>query len=161
VALASDSQRAKDEAIAGMRTLNRRASEILRAVSDRPSAPVHAVTDVTGYGLAGHGWEMAERADAAFVIDTDRLPIYADVLDAARRGVKSGGDARNRQAVEVRVRRDVAVDPAFETVAFDPQTSGGLLAAIDPAIVGDVVGASSAFVVIGRVEAGDAGIVLV
>lgn len=161
VALASDSPRAKDEAIAGMRTLNRRASEVLRAVADRHPSGVRAVTDVTGYGLGGHGWEMAERAEASFVIETSSLPLYADVLDAARRGVKTGGDARNRQAVEVRVRRDAAVDPAFETIVFDPQTSGGLLAAIDPAVVGDVVGAGSPFVVIGRVEAGEAGIVLV
>lgn len=161
IALASDSVRAKAAAIAGMRTLNRRASEILARAGD----VVHAVTDVTGYGLAGHGWEMAERADATFVIETERLPLYVDVLDAVRAGVKTGGDARNRRAVESRVRVSDGVDVAFATVAFDPQTSGGLLAAIDPAAIDAVVtvpaGEASPFTVIGRVESGDAGIVLV
>lgn len=150
IALASDSERATVDAITGMRTLNRRASEILVACG----AGVHAVTDVTGYGLAGHGWEMAERAGAAFVIETDRLPLYADVLDAVRAGVKTGGDARNRRAVEQHVRVTDGVDASFATIAFDPQTSGGLLAAIDPSVVDVVVGEGSSFVVIGRVEAG-------
>ena len=156
VALACDSDRAKADAIAGMRTLNRRASEILRAASG-----VHAVTDVTGFGLAGHGWEMAERAGATFVVETHSLPLYADTLDAARRGVKTGGDARNRQAVERHVEREKSVDVAFETVVFDPQTSGGLLAAVDPSSIDDVVTRDGPFVVIGRVESGDAGIRLV
>lgn len=156
VALACDSARAKAEAIAGMRTLNRRASEILRE-----SAGVRAVTDVTGFGLAGHGWEMAERAHATFVIDTRSLPLYADVFDAAVSGVKTGGDARNRQAVERHVRRDASVDPAFETMVFDPQTSGGLLAAVDPSSVDAIVGPDGPFTVIGRVESGDPGLRLV
>lgn len=160
IALASGSDRAKSEATAGMRALNRRASEILRQVSDQHPSSVRAVTDVTGFGLAGHGWEMAERADAAFVIDTSRLPLYVDVLDAARGGVKTGGDARNRRAVESRVRIGDGVEAAYATIAFDPQTSGGLLAAIDPSVVADVVGDDSPFTVIGRVESGAAGIVL-
>ncbi len=156
VALACVSTRAKAEAIAGMRTLNRRASEILRE-----STGVRAVTDVTGFGLAGHGWEMAERAAATFVIETCSLPLYGDVLDAARTGVKTGGDARNRQAVERHVRRDESVEVAFETMVFDPQTSGGLLAAVDPSWVDSIVGSDSPFTVIGRVESGTPGIRLV
>ncbi len=156
VALASDSEAARTAAVAGMRTLNRRASEIL---SETPG--VRAVTDVTGFGLAGHGWEMAERADATFVIDSRSLPLYADVLDAARSGVKTGGDARNRRAVEHHVRRDESVDVAYETIVFDPQTSGGLLAAVDPARVDSLIGAGSPFEVIGRVDSGLAGIRLV
>ena len=156
VALASDSEAARTAAVAGMRTLNRRASEIL---SETPG--VRAVTDVTGFGLAGHGWEMAERADATFVIDSRSLPLYADVLDAARSGVKTGGDARNRRAVEHHVRRDESVDVAYETIVFDPQTSGGLLAAVDPARIDSLIGAGSPFEVIGRVDSGLAGIRLV
>ena len=153
VALACDSERAKSDAIAGMRILNRRASEILQAASE-----VHAVTDVTGFGLAGHGWEMAERADATFVIDTAKLPVYADVLDAARRGVKTGGDARNRQAVERHVRRNDGVAEKFETLVFDPQTSGGLLAAVAASSLDVVLAPGSPFTVIGRVDVGEPGI---
>lgn len=156
VALASDSEAARTAAVAGMRSLNRRASEIL---GETPG--VRAVTDVTGFGLAGHGWEMAERADATFVIDSRSLPLYADVLDAAQAGVKTGGDARNRRAVEHHVRRDESVDVAYETIVFDPQTSGGLLAAVDPARIDSLIGAGSPFEVIGRVDSGLAGIRLV
>ncbi|MGA0195165.1 MAG: hypothetical protein ACO3LJ_07150, partial [Ilumatobacteraceae bacterium] len=96
-----------------------------------------------------------------FVVETHSLPLYVDTLDAARRGVKTGGDARNRQAVERHVEREKSVDVAFETVVFDPQTSGGLLAAVDPSSIDDVVTRDGPFVVIGRVESGDAGIRLV
>ncbi|MEY2995726.1 MAG: selenide, water dikinase SelD, partial [Actinomycetota bacterium] len=75
--------------------------------------------------------------------------------------VKTGGDARNRQAVERHVRRDASVDPAFETMVFDPQTSGGLLAAVDPSSVDAIVGPVGPFTVIGRVESGDPGLRLV
>jgi len=69
LALAGGSDADKDVAIAGMRTLNRLASEQLQSFG----AGVHAVTDVTGYGLAGHGWEMAERSAVALVIDASTL----------------------------------------------------------------------------------------
>src|SRR3954466_13546242 len=70
--LAAGSTPQKAAAIAGMKTLNRTASETLqRMLSD-----VHAVTDVTGYGLAGHGWEMAQRSRVRVVVDTRGLPSY-------------------------------------------------------------------------------------
>ncbi|MFM7872498.1 MAG: selenide, water dikinase SelD [Actinomycetota bacterium] len=156
LALAGGTDDAKAAAITGMRTLNRRASEILQT-----SSGVHAVTDVTGFALAGHGWEMAERSGCRFRIETGRLPLYPDVLDIARRGVRTGGDARNRAAVGSHVTLNDAVDPAFDLIAFDPQTSGGLLAAVDPASLDDILGADSTFVVIGDVVDGPAGLHLI
>lgn len=143
----------KASAIAGMRRLNRTASEALMSVGD-----VHAVTDVTGYALAGHGWEMAERSAGRFRIDSSSLPLYPGALDAARRGVRTGGDARNRNAVGAHVRLADGVDPAFDTVVFDPQTSGGLLAAVSPRIVDQLTGQ---FTVIGEVIDGDRGLLVV
>ena len=148
--LAGASDGDKRIAIAGMKTLNRAASELLQSTPG-----VHAVTDVTGYGLAGHGWEMAERAGATFVIESSSLPLYPGVLDAARRGVRTGGDARNRTAVGAHVTRATNVDEAFEAIVFDPQTSGGLLAAVDPTTATSL---TDLFTVIGRVEAGSAGL---
>lgn len=153
ISLAGGNEDQKRVAIEGMKTLNRAASECLQSV-----AGVHAVTDVTGYGLAGHGWEMAERAAATFVIDSTGLPLYPGVIDAARRGVRTGGDARNRTAVGVHVSREPDVDEAYEAVVFDPQTSGGLLAAVDPSAVSAL---DDSFAVIGRVEAGVAGLRIV
>ena len=92
LALAAGTPEQKAVAIAGMRTLNRVASETLQAMGD----VVHAVTDVTGYGLAGHGWEMAERSGVRAVIDTSGLVTYPGALEAANDGRRTGGDPRNR-----------------------------------------------------------------
>jgi selenide,water dikinase len=93
-------------------------------------AGVHAVTDVTGYGLAGHGWEMAERSAVALVIDASTLQAYPGAREAAQRGVRTGGDPRNRDYVEGNF-VDAAGNDAAAALCFDPQTSGGLLAAVD------------------------------
>ena len=156
VVLAGGDEVHKTAAIAGMRALNRRASEMLQNVTG-----VRAVTDVTGYALAGHGWEMAERASGAFRIETASLPLYPGALEAARRGVRTGGDARIRAAVGAHVSIAAGVDPAFDVIAFDPQTSGGLLAAVDPASVGALIGGDSPFTVIGEVVDGAHGVQLV
>ena len=156
IALAGGSDSDKAAAIAGMRQLNRDASERLQAV-----AGVHAVTDVTGFALAGHGWEMAERSGCTFEIDTALLPVYPGVVEAARRGVRTGGDARNRAAVGSRVTLGEGVDPAFDTLAFDPQTSGGLLAAVEAGSVAQLTADGSPFVVIGRVVTGATGLRLI
>ncbi|MEI8240048.1 MAG: selenide, water dikinase SelD, partial [Actinomycetota bacterium] len=95
LALAGGTIADKDAAIAGMRQLNRSASEELQALGSQ----VHAVTDVTGYGLAGHGWEMAERGEVRVIVHTDSLVAYPGALEAARRGVRTGGDPRNRDYV--------------------------------------------------------------
>ena len=126
LALAGGSEADKSAAIAGMRTLNREASEQLQSFG----AGVHAVTDVTGYGLAGHGWEMAERSAVALAIEASALQAYPGAREAAERGVRTGGDPRNRDYVEGNF-VDVADNAAAAALCFDPQTSGGLLAAVD------------------------------
>jgi len=126
LALAGGSDADKAAAIAGMRTLNRAASEQLQSFG----AGVHAVTDVTGYGLAGHGWEMAERSAVALVIEASTLQAYPGAREAAQRGVRTGGDPRNRDYVEGNF-VDAAGNDAAAALCFDPQTSGGLLAAVD------------------------------
>jgi selenide,water dikinase len=150
VVLAGGSDGEKAAAVLGMRSLNRAASEALQALA----GDVHAVTDVTGFGLAGHGWEMAERSGAMVVIDSGRLPLYAGAMAAAERGVRTGGDARNREYLGGRV---VSKAPeALDALCFDPQTSGGLLAAVAPGAIGPAEAAG--FRTIGTVEAGRAGV---
>lgn len=124
---ASDEDRAV--AIAGMRRLNRGAAERLR----RLGPAVHAVTDVTGYGLAGHGWEVAERSGVRLVVEAAGLVGYPGALAAAADGVRTGGDSRNRAYVAECFRAAPSASAEAEALCFDPQTSGGLLAAIDPA----------------------------
>lgn len=123
-------------AIAGMRRLNRAASERLQAAGDA----VHAVTDVTGYGLAGHGWEIAERSGVRLVIEAASLVGYPGALEAARRGVRTGGDPRNREYVGSHLAVAGDVDASAEALCLDPQTSGGLLAAVDPGLADDLDG---------------------
>lgn len=154
IALAGGSESDKAEAIAGMRRLNRSASEALQALF----ANVHAVTDVTGFGLFGHSWEMAERAAAVFVYDYASLPLYAGVAEALARGVRTGGDPRNREHVENHVRVGTGLTDAQVAIGYDPQTSGGLLTAVSPSVEVDLIAAG--FTTIGRVIDGDAHIVL-
>ncbi len=118
-------------------------------------AVVHAVTDVTGYGLAGHGWEMAERGDVQVVVDTDCLVSYPGAREAADRGVRTGGDPRNRDYVAGHMASSASA--SGEALCMDPQTSGGLLAAVDPSAVGSL---SSMWWRVGEVAAGPASIVL-
>lgn len=140
------------ETVARMRALNRDASLVLQALGTH----VGAVTDVTGFGLCGHGWEVAERSAVALFFDSSAMPLYPGALDAAARGVRTGGDRRNRDHLEGRVRSSTTA--AREAIAYDPQTSGGLLATVDPATVADL--AAEGFVQVGEVAAGRAEVVL-
>jgi selenide,water dikinase len=154
IVLAGADDGAKAAAIARMRTLNRAAAEALAALP----APPSAVTDVTGFGLFGHAWEMAERSSVRLCLSASSLPLYDGALAAAEAGVRTGGDARNRTHLEDRVSVAPSVGPALEALAYDPQTSGGLLAAVRPEHADALVGAG--FVVIGSVEAGEPGVEL-
>ncbi len=152
LSLAAGSADEQAVAIVGMRTVNRRASELLVAAG----SSVHAVTDVTGYGLAGHGWEVAQRSGVRLVIDTTGLQMYPGVLRVAEDGVRTGGDPRNREYVAGHL--ETCSDDALAAVCFDPQTSGGLLAAVEPDLANDLI--DDGFWRVGEVEAGSAGIVL-
>ncbi|MEO7428672.1 MAG: selenide, water dikinase SelD, partial [Acidimicrobiales bacterium] len=120
----------KAAAIAWMRRLNREAAQQLRDACG-PTGP-HACTDVTGYGLLGHAWEMAGHSDVEVTIWSADLPLHQGALEAAAQGVRTGGDLRNRAALEGHLA--VADDASADRVALavDPQTSGGLLASVDP-----------------------------
>jgi selenide,water dikinase len=154
IVLAGASDEDKAGAIARMRTLNRAAAETL---ADLPGGEApHAVTDVTGFGLLGHGWEMAERSGTSLRFDASRLPLYAGALQAAEAGTRTGGDPRNRAHLEGRVRSTAAA--AIEAIAYDPQTSGGLLAAVSAAAAGHLE--ANGFSVVGDVREGPASVEL-
>lgn len=110
-------------ATASMTTLSRDAADALR-----PFSP-HAVTDVTGFGLLGHAHEMAERSGVRIELDVDALPLFPGALEAAAAGVRTGGDSRNRDFASAHVEADAVADDLL-ALAYDPQTSGGLLIAL-------------------------------
>ena len=150
ILLAGGGDEDKAAAITRMRTLNRHAAEALSGLDEAP----HAVTDVTGFGLLGHAWEMAERSGATLRVDTGAVPVYAGALAAAEAGVRTGGDPRNRAHLDPHV---VSSAPAaLEALAFDPQTSGGLLASLVPAAARDPRLAEAGFAPIGEVVDGPA-----
>ncbi|MGI8686438.1 MAG: selenide, water dikinase SelD [Acidimicrobiales bacterium] len=151
ILLAGGRPEEKAAAILRMRQLNRAAAEALSALGD---GAAHAVTDVTGFGLFGHGWEMAERSDAILRFHASALPFYDGALAAAEAGVRTGGDPRNRAHLQDHVTSTAPA--AVEALGYDPQTSGGLLASVSPEDAARLAGAG--FVTIGEVVAGPAGV---
>jgi selenide,water dikinase len=113
-----------DRAIAQMRTLNQAAAE---AIADADG--VHACTDITGFGLAGHASEMAAGSNVTIEIDANRLPIISGVLEIASQN-KSGGMTTNREHFAPGIEFRAAVPDALRDLIYDPQTSGGLLISV-------------------------------
>jgi selenide,water dikinase len=146
---------ALEAAVASMIELNRGAADTLR-----PFAP-NAVTDVTGFGLLGHVHELASQSGVRAVLDAEALPLLPGALELAHDGVKTGGDRRNREYAGAHV--ESSADGTLETLAYDPQTAGGLLIAMpaDRAAVLEATFAAAEQLLgrVGHVEAG-AGVVL-
>ncbi len=147
-----------DAAIDQMRALNRAASEVFVRHG------IRGATDVTGFGLLGHGLEMARASGARLSFEVAALPALDGALDMARAGVETGGAGHNRRftAPALTVGEDVPAEAV--ALAHDPQTSGGLLAAIPEADVAAVMDALAAAGVsawrVGAVEAGQPGVEL-
>jgi selenide,water dikinase len=108
-----------------MMELNARAADVLR-----PFEP-SAVTDVTGFGLFGHVHEMAERSGVRIVLEPAAFPALPGALTVARRGLRTGGDERNREFVAGAADLD-GLPEELLVLGFDPQTAGGLLVALPP-----------------------------
>ena len=117
-----------EEAIAGMCRLNSGAARVFQQLT------IHACTDVTGYGLLGHASEMARHGKVRFEINAQSVPLLNGALAYAQDDVVPGGLDRNRAYLldERLVSLDEAIPPALAALLFDPQTSGGLLAAVPP-----------------------------
>ena len=107
-----------------MRRLNRAASEILVAHG------IRGATDVTGFGLLGHGLEMARASGARLAFEAGAVPALPGALALAESGVETDGAAHNRRFVAPSLALATGVTPSRTILAHDPQTSGGLLAAI-------------------------------
>jgi selenide,water dikinase len=141
-ALKKDRAAAEDlkAAVASMSELNRAAAEALREVAEKAGAarPIHAVTDITGFGLLGHAREMA-LGDAtrgiesvSFEIDHSAVAYLSGAVKAAQDGFLPGGLKNNRDFVGDCVGFAESVPQEYRDLLFDPQTSGGLLVAISP-----------------------------
>ena len=123
-----------EQAIESMRTLNRSAAAALSTL-DRDA--VHACTDVTGFGLIGHAFEIAAASNVTIVVDAGCIPVFEGVLSLAAQN-RSGGQTSNREYFSVGLQVDPDVSAEMLSLLFDPQTSGGLLIAAAPEAVRQV-----------------------
>jgi selenide,water dikinase len=115
-----------EAAVRSMMTLNRAASRALRSVA------VHTCTDITGFGLLGHAWEMALQSRAQLRFHLEALPWLPGAQRYAAAGYVPGGTHRNREYLEHQVALPALANDPRRLLLFDPQTSGGLLAAVAP-----------------------------
>lgn len=149
---------AAEAAIASMTRLNRGAAE---AMAQLPAGAVSACTDITGFGLAGHGSEMAAGSGMTIVIEAASLPVLAGAEALATANLPGGGRS-NEAHFGGRVRVAAGLSRERVLLAFDPQTSGGLLIAVQPSHVerlrGLLAAAGAGASVVGAVEAAVPGV---
>ena len=111
-------------AVASMTALNKAAAAVMR------NYPVHACSDVTGYGLLGHALEMASGSSVTLILESAKLPLLHRAARLAEKGYLTGGCKRNREFLQGKISVNQSIREGLIEVAFDPQTSGGLLIAV-------------------------------
>ncbi len=116
-----------DAAVKSMTTLNKAAAEVITA---GPTWSVHALTDITGFGLIGHAREMARASDVSLVFQSANIPVLEGALDCIHAGHIPGGLKANREFAECMVEYESGVPEDVKTLLFDPQTAGGLLISV-------------------------------
>ncbi|MEE9418903.1 MAG: selenide, water dikinase SelD [Desulfatiglandaceae bacterium] len=118
------SSEALDECLTIACTLNRRAFEIMGGFD------IHGATDITGFGLAGHCFEMARASNVTLEIDLDNIPIMREALEMYRKGMNTGVNQYNRKLVENNMSFEKELPARHQEIVYDPQTSGGLLVSL-------------------------------
>jgi selenide, water dikinase len=131
-----------DGAIASMTTLNKKAAEVISGGAEQSAAArdqrpttndhftVHAMTDVTGFGLIGHAREIALASTVSLRFHANRIPLLDGALDCVRAGHIPGGLKANREFAECVVGYEDGISEEMKAILFDPQTAGGLLISV-------------------------------
>ncbi len=117
-----------DAAIASMTTLNKKAAEVISS----SGFAVHAMTDVTGFGLIGHAREIALASNVSLRFYANRIPLLDGAMECVRAGHIPGGLKANREFAECVVGYEDGISDEMKTILFDPQTAGGLLISVAP-----------------------------
>jgi selenide,water dikinase len=142
-----------DAAVKSMTTLNKAAAEVIT----NSAFTVHALTDVTGFGLIGHAREMALASDVSLVFHSANIPVLGGAFDCIRAGYIPGGLKANRYFAECLVEYENGISQEVKTILFDPQTAGGLLISVtgndSPALIRALHAANVPAVEIGEVVA--------
>ncbi len=140
------SERAVEAAMKAMTTSARLASEEMQ------KAGAHACTDITGFGLLGHAFELARASNVTLMIEAERVPMLPDVLDLIARGMLTRGDRNNRAYAGDTVKFGERISREMQSALFDPQTAGGLLISIDRSKAEDLIKRIDGAVIIGSVQ---------
>lgn len=133
-------------AIKAMTTSAAAASKVMRELG------ANACTDVTGFGLLGHAYEMAKASNVTLTIDSTAVPLLPEVLELISQGMLTRGDKNNRVYVGETVRINTSVSREMQSALFDPQTAGGLLISVRESDVSEYLRSITDSVVIGRVQ---------
>lgn len=120
------SKTAMVEAVGSMTTLNRWAAQAMQRVG------CHSCTDITGFGLIGHTYEMAAGSKVAVELYADAVPLITEAAEYASMGLIPGGAYANREALQESVAWEGDIPQELQDLFYDPQTSGGLLIAVAP-----------------------------
>ncbi len=129
------SEKAVRQMVESMTALNRKASEKMQALG------AHACTDITGFGLIGHGLEMAKASHVGLRIWANKVPVFPEAMEYARIGLIPAGAYSNRQFFSCRMDVHSSVSAVLGDLFYDPQTSGGLLISLPPREAEELVGA--------------------
>jgi selenide,water dikinase len=140
-------QATAEAAIRAMTSSARIPSEIMQKIG------VNSCTDVTGFGLLGHTFEMAQASDVTIQIDSNKVPLLPDVLDLISEGMLTRGDKNNRKYVGETIFFDENVKRETQSALFDPQTAGGLLISLEKERADKFISEFSDAVIIGEVKA--------
>ncbi|HVE57924.1 MAG TPA: selenide, water dikinase SelD [Pyrinomonadaceae bacterium] len=139
------SEKAKEAALKTMTTSAREASKEMQEVG------VNGCTDVTGFGLLGHAFEMAKASQVTFEIESAKVPLLPEVLDLIRQKMLTRGDRNNRAYVGETIEIDESVSSEMQSALYDPQTAGGLLISLEESKAEILIKKLGTAVIIGRV----------
>lgn len=141
------SERAVEAVIKNMTTSAADASKKMQ------EAGANGCTDVTGFGLLGHAFEMAKASSVTLQINSQSVPLLPDVIELIEQKMLTRGDKNNRLYVGETVNFAASVTGAMQSALFDPQTAGGLLISIEESKAGDLIKDLESAKIIGKVEA--------
>lgn len=118
------SSQALNQCLAVIKSLNKTAAEIMQDFE------IHAATDITGFGLSGHAFEMASGSGVRLEFTLDDIPVMPEALEMYAKGVSTGVNRQNRLLVENHIKFEKNVPEWHREIVYDPQTSGGLMVAV-------------------------------
>lgn len=140
------SERAITAAMKAMTTSAAEASEAMQQTG------AHACTDVTGFGLLGHAYEMARASRVCLSIESQRVPLLPDVLELIAQGMLTRGDKNNRAYVGETIEMTEQVSAEMQSALYDPQTAGGLLISVERTKAEELLGRLDGASLIGEVQ---------